>query len=184
MRDCQLYEILLFFALYSVLGWAADRCVFALRKRPGGHGLCRGPYMPAFGAAALLILAWIQPAEREMAALLGTDRDLSLPAAALCGLAAGGFCALAAGVLGRLCGGRWLIRVSGFDLLLWMAGSIIVVMHLHPLAVAVTRWMNPWIHMLFMAVFYLQMTGDVIDGIAALFRYRKQAPFQKQENKI
>lgn len=180
MKDYQLYEILLFFALYSMLGWAADQCVFALRKRPGGRGLCRGPYMPAFGTAALLILAWSQPTARGMAAWMGNGRDLSLPAAALCGLAAGGLCALAAGALEWICSGRRMTRLSVFDPLLWMAGSVIIVMHLHPLLLAATRHLSPWIHMVFMVVFYLQMTGDCVDGAADLLRSRKEGTVLKE----
>lgn len=180
MNNYQLYEILLFFALYSILGWAADKCVFALRRRQGGKGLCKGPYLPAFGAAALLVVAWSGPAARQMAAWMGTGLDMLLSAAAICGLAAGAVCAFAAAVLTRLCSGRWLIHVSASDLLLWMAGAVILAAHLQPLVVAVTRHLSPWIHMIFLTVFYLQMTGDCIDGISRLLQYRKQGTFSKE----
>ena len=180
MREYQLYEILLFFALYSILGWAADRCVFALRKRPGGRGLCKGPYMPGFGIGALLIVAGTGPAARELASWLGTDRDMTLPAAAVCALGAGLACALVCGILTRLCSGKRLVHITVSDPLLWMAGGVITAVHLQPLLTAVIRWMNPWIHMVFLSVVLLEMTGDCVDGTAALFRLRKKGTISKE----
>ena len=180
MREYQLYELLLFFVLYSVLGWAADRCVFALRRRKGGRGICRGPYMPLFGAAALLIVIWSGPAAREMEAWLGTDRDLSLPAAVFCGVLAGGLCALSASLLARLLCGSWLIHASVWDPLLWMAGGVLIVMELQPLLETVTRLVNPWAHMIFLCAACVYMTGDWIDGVAALLRCRKKGTISEE----
>lgn len=177
MREYQLYELFLFFALYSILGWAADRCVFSLRKRQGGRGLCKGPYMPAFGAAALLIIIGSGPTSTEMAARLGTDLDMTLPAAAVCGLGAGAAASAAAGILARICSGKWLIHVSFSDLLLWMAGGVIIVMHVQPLLMAVTRYLSPWVHMIFLTFFYLQLTDSCVDGAAGLLKYRKESTF-------
>ncbi len=180
MREYQIYELLLFFALYSVLGWAADRCVFALRKRGGGRGLCKGPYMPAFGTASLLIIAESGPAAREMAAWLGTDLDMTLPAAAVCGLLAGAAVWAVSGLLARICSGKWLIRARFSDVLLWMAAGVIIVAHLQPALTAVIRWINPWIHMIFLTIFYLLMSGDCMDGAAVLLQYRKKSTISKE----
>lgn len=178
--EYQLYELLLFFALYSILGWAADRCIFALRRRKGGRGLCKGPYMPAFGAAALLLISWSESAAREVAAWLGTDLNMDLPAAALCGMASGAVCAFVVAVLVRLASGKSLVHVSFSDVLMWMTGGILVIMGLQPLLVAIIRWINPWVHMIFMIIFYMQFAGDCIDGIAALFKYRRRRTLSKE----
>lgn len=180
MREYALYELLLFFVLYSVLGWIADRCVFALRKRKGGRGICKGPYMPLFGAAALLVVIWSGPAARAMEAWLGTWRDLSLPAAVLCGAAAGGVCAVSAALFARLLCGSWLIHVSVWDPLLWMAGGVLTVMKLQPLLENVIRQVNPWVHLIFLCAACVYMAGDWIDGVAGLLRYRKKGTISEE----
>ena len=171
--EYQIYEILLIFSICSILGWMAVGFGFALNG--GGfqnRGICRGPYLISFGLGALLIIGGMELFERK------TDYQVPEPILAfLLGILSGlvlGF--LAKVIVDGLCGEK-LVRWQWFHPLLCGLGAVILVLHLAPILIAYIRWMSPWVHLVFLLVYWMKFISDLIEGISALHKFKRKSTF-------
>lgn len=167
----QLYEILVLFAIYSILGWIAETFGFALSGRGyQNRGICRGPYLPSYGLGALAVVygAFYIKSSFSLSGqeLLAADFGLGFAAAVVIGF-------LAKWITNGLCGEK-IIRIRWYQPFLCGFAAVILVVHLHPLLSALIQWISPWIHLLFLLAFWLKFLSDLIDGLWTFRRYKKK----------
>lgn len=176
--EFQIYEILLLFAVYSILGWAAAVCLFA--KREGiydNRGVCRGPWLPAFGLGGLFAVYASEPAAAFIQEWTGIDANLLPAGAFVCGAAAWVVFGLPAKALVNGLCGKKLIRMRDGDLLWAGAASAVAVCGLQPVITVLMRWISPWIHMVLLLLFYMQFLSELVDGLDSLESYKKKRTF-------
>lgn len=161
----QLYEILLLFSIYSIIGWMIGICSSALTQgRFENHGICKGPYCPSYGAGVLLILYAMEYLDLDNGPVTGF----------FVGMALGTFLELVVMVcINGLCGGK-LIRFKWYHPPLFGAGSVILVCHLNPLLTVIMRSISPWIHLAFLILFWMYFASQFIDGISKLMEHKKK----------
>lgn len=158
----QLYQLLLFFAIYAITGWIISVFYHALVEENGNQlRVCKGPYCPAYGFGALILIVAMGFVE------------YTIPLAFVGGLVIGTLTELITIGLTRVCSKK---RVKGFKWyhpLLWGAGGTILMTHGHPLIELVTNRISPWIHFGFLVIFLIIAISDYIDGIADIIAERK-----------
>lgn len=174
----QLYEIMLLFAFYSILGWLGAG--IAASFHGGGfsdRGLCRGPFMPSFGAGALIVLlygGYVAAAAEEKFSLRIDAGGVDFAVAFSLGIA----CCFILGLFSRLIinglSGEPIVQVRWYHYILSGFSALALVFHINPIAVAVIRHISPWIHMIFLLIFWSKLVSGVIDGLADLIRRRKE----------
>lgn len=155
--EYQLYEIMLFFSIYSILGWLADACFEALVTKDALSTvkICKGPWRGSWGVGAILILTASQS--------FGGGPVWGFILGALIGSVIGGIRIL---LIASIVNERKQ-TVALHRLILYGVCGVLLVCHLHPLLTAYVRWMNPWVHMAFLIFFWLRYPGEVIEGIAS-----------------
>lgn len=172
--DYQIFEVLLLYAFYCILGWICQVLGFSLVGQGyRNRGICKGPYLTAYGLGALAVIYSV-----EYGTIYFQLEDIPLPIRAFC---AGTVIALILGLLSRvavngLCGAR-LIRIRWFHPVLCGLLSVVLIIHLNPLLTAYIRWMSPWVHLIFLLFFWMQYLSQVFDGITGLLRYKKKMHF-------
>jgi len=172
--EYQLYEIMLLFSVYSILGWIVDGILFALKNGEFEHrGICRGPYVTIFALGALAVICGSEAAESfcpaEAAAYFFLVFALGVFAALFFGF---GSYVVCAGISGRKLRGRtgeftWYMPV--------LAGlcSLILVCHLNPLMVLLLRRLPWWVQMILLLVYWMNYLPDLVDGFIRLIKIRK-----------
>ncbi len=176
--EYQLYEIMLLFSVYSILGWAADGILFVLKNgRFERRGVCRGPYVTIFALGALTVIFGSEALEGFCAPgtllYFALVFGLGLLAALVYGF---GSYVLCAGISGRRLAGRtgeftWYMPVlAGFC-------ALILVFHLNPLIILLLREITWWIQMIFLLIYWMNYLPDLIDGLIRLVKIRKKSTF-------
>ena len=162
----ELYELLLLFSIYSIIGWGIGICSSALTKGIyENRGICRGPYCPSYGIGALLILFSMNYLTMYHVVLMSF----------LAGLAIGTILEiLVMSCVNGLCGGK-LISFRWYHPLLFGAGGVILVCHLNTLLTAVIRSISPWVHFAFLILFWLFFVSQFIEGISKMMRFKKRS---------
>lgn len=174
--DYQIFEILLLYAIYCILGWVCQVMGFSLAgKGYQNRGLCKGPYLTSYGLGAFAVIFSVEYTSAKFQL-----EGIPLPARAFC---AGTVIALILGVLSMvtvngLCGSR-LIRIRWFQPILCGFLSVILIVHLNPLLSAYIRWMSPWVHLFFLLFFWMQYLSQLFDGISGLLRLKKKMHFSQ-----
>lgn len=172
--DYQIFEILLLYAIYCILGWICEVLGFSLvGKGYQNRGVCKGPYLTAYGIGALAVIY-----STEHVTAYFQLEEIPLPIRAFC---AGTVIALLLGILSMavvnsLCGAR-LVRLRWFQPFLCGFLSVILISHLNPLLIAYIRWMSPWVHLFFLLFFWMQYLSQLFDGITKLLRFKKEMHF-------
>lgn len=162
----QVYEILLLFSIYSILGWVVSICGSSLINGYfENRGICRGPYCASYGIGALLILyamSYLDSYSKPIAAfVLGIAFGLIVGLLTL--LAVNGLC------------GERLLRYKWYYPLLSGAGGVILVCHLNPLITAVIRSISPWVHLAFLLVFWFFFGAQFVEGISRMMLFKKKS---------
>lgn len=153
-----LYALLMFFLIYSVAGWIIE----VLRNVSYGKGyvsagICRGPWCGIYGLGAVAVL------------LCETLFEGGPLRGFVYGMVIGTFLHLLnMAVIGRLSKGSLKIRFRWFHPLLWGALGTMLICHVNPLLWALLKWLNPWIMMSLLIVFWIIYPGQVFDGLAEL----------------
>lgn len=63
-RDYSFSQLVLFFGIYSVLGWAMETCIVSVsQKKFAQRGMLYGPLCPIYGFGALFILLFCRPVD-------------------------------------------------------------------------------------------------------------------------
>ena len=165
----ELYELLLLFSIYSIIGWGIGVCGSALTKGIyENHGICKGPYCPSYGLGALVILF-----------VMSYLTQFNVPLTAfLSGLAVGTILEIVVmGCVNGLCGAK-LLAFRWYHPLLMGAGSVILICHLNPLLTVVIRSISPWIHFAFLILYWLFFASQFIEGISKMMRFKKRSTIQ------
>ena len=166
--DYQLYQILLFFAIYAIIGFAISIMYRALAGEASTNlRSCKGPYCPAYGFGVLALIL-----------VMGMVKNNPLTALAA-GAVIGSLVEVITILLTRLCCGRKAGRFKWYHPLLWGAGGTILMTHVHPLIELASNRISPWIHFGFLVVFLIVFLADYVDGIAILLEQRKEITNQK-----
>ena len=161
--EYQLYELLLLFAVYSILGWFGSACMAVLT----GAGeekrrLCRGPCSIACGIGAMAVLLAVRLRDETFFSVFGA------------GVAAGLATELLAVAAINLLSGRKRLLLRWYHPILFGACAIILVFHLHPLVFAVIRRLPSWAALLLLLVYWSRFVSDLIDGISDALESRKK----------
>lgn len=161
--EYQLYEILLLFAICSVLGWVGLVCVTALTEnRYENRSVCRGPCSIGCGAGAVLLL---------QAGEIGGDSFFGVFGI---GVAAGLFIELlSAAVINGICKEK-LIVMRWYHLILSGLCAVVFVFHLNPILIGLIRWAPPWANLLLLLLYWIPFLSRLVDGLSALLDYRKK----------
>lgn len=171
LMEQQLFEILLLFSFYCILGWITEVFGFALNGAGyQNRGICRGPYLLSYGTGAVAVL-YADEYIRENVEL-GDFPEIA--AVFLLGAAAGlTLGLLSKGIIDGISGAK-LVCLKWYQPLLCGFGAVIMIFHLNPVLTAFISWMTPWVHMIFLLVFWMRFLPEIIDGIYALWKYRKK----------
>lgn len=176
--EYQLYEILLLFSIYSILGWAAVGFLFALKGNGFiNRGICRGPYLMSFGIGALAVL--------QGSVFLETVFRLGSPQyfAGVFGL--GLVAGLVLGLLSAaVCNGisrEKKVRFVWYHPILAGASALILVFHINYLVTAIIRAVSPWIHLIFLVIFFMRFLPETVDGLVSLWRLRKKENISEEK---
>lgn len=174
----QLYEIMLLFAIYSILGWIGAGIISSVHG--GGfsnRGLCKGPFMPVFGIGALIVLfcgGHAASATEEKFSLRIDAGGVDFVVAFLLGIV----CCFILGLFSRIflngLSGERIVQVRWYHYILSGFSALALVFHINPIVVAVIRHINPWIHMIFLLLFWSKLVSDWVDGLADLIKRRKE----------
>lgn len=158
----QLYQIFLFFSIYSIVGFIINFMYRAIVGETSTNTkACKGPYCPAYGVGVLILIFVMGFAENEP------------PMAFAAGAVIGGLVEAATILLTKLCSGRKTERLKWYHPLLWGAGGTILMTHIHQLVEVATNRISPWIHFGFLVVFLIVFISDYVDGIWNLLGQRK-----------
>lgn len=159
----QIYEIMLFFSIYSILGWLAEICAFALREDGGCRGgVCSGPWCTSFGLGALAVLGGAE--------YFGVDPIKAL----LLGMVFGFITEIFTAAMINGLAGQKMVKIKWYHPILFGLGGALLVCHLHPLLTAFTHRINPWIHFGFLILFWIFYPGQLIEGLAALSEKKRK----------
>lgn len=173
--DYQLFEFMLLFAFYCIIGWVIEVFGFALADgRFQNRGLCRGPYLIAYGLGAMAVLYGMEYARVEFEKIpeLAVAFGLGFCVGLLLGLLSKAF-------VNGLSGGK-IIRVHWYHPILCGLGAVILIAHLNPLLTAYMRWASPWLHFIFLLVFWCRFVSDLLDGVDGLMQYKKNPHFSQK----
>lgn len=170
----ELYEILLFFSIYSIFGWIIELCCFQLTGKDNLRpGIGRGPWCTAYGIGALLVI-------------IGAEKFGSGPVEGfILGVAAGTLMAMISQILINGLSGEKRQRLRWYQPGIFGICGILLVYHIHPLLTTMIRWGRPWIHLIFLMLFWIYYPGDFIEGIADLLRDKKKSEqIRDEQNKM
>lgn len=174
----QLYEGMLLFAIYSILGWIGAGVAASLRDgRFTNRGLCKGPFMPVFGIGALIVLfcgGHAAAATEEKFSLRIDAGGVEFVVAFFLGI----ICCFILGLFSRLflngLSGEQIVKVRWYHYILSGFSALVLVFHINPIVVVIIRRINPWIHMIFLLIFWSKLVSDWIDGVMDLRKRKKE----------
>lgn len=176
--EYQLYEILLLFSIYSILGWAAVGFLFALKGNGfANRGLCRGPYLMSFGIGALAVLRG--SIFLETVCRLGSPQyfagvfGLGVSAGLVLGLSSMAVC--------NGISGAKKVRFLWYHPILAGVLALLLVFHINYLVTAIIRTVSPWIHLIFLVIFFMCFLPETVDGLIALWRLRKKENISEEK---
>lgn len=155
-------EVLMTFAVYSILGWLINVSLYYLvEKKFDRRSICRGPYSAAFGTAAIAMIVCNAEAPKFLSAIFGV------------GIAAGMTVQTLAAVLIRLLSGKWLVVYKWYMIPLFGIANVLLYYQIQPLTAAVVTSLPPWVRMILLLVFWMSFIPDFIDGLARMLEYKK-----------
>ena len=176
--DYQIYEIMLLFAFYSILGWIGAGITASFHG--GGfsnRGLCKGPFMPVFGIGALIVLfcgGHAAAAAEENFSLRIDAGGVDFAVTYLLGIV----CCFILGLLSRLLlnglSGEQIVQIRWYHYILCGFSALALVFHINPIVITVIRRISPWVHMIFLLIFWSRLVSDWVDGLADLRKRRKE----------
>lgn len=167
------YQLMLFFSIYCIAGWLINVSFYMLETGSfDNRGVSRGPAMISCGIGAMVVLLGQQYMLKNIdiafaGGYLAATFLLSLVTALV--LSVSGLL-----IVNGLCGEK-LARLRWYQPLLWALSGLVLVYHLHPLVEVVTKWISPWVHMIFLVIFWLNFVPGLIDGLCGLAAYRRKA---------
>lgn len=169
--DYQIFEIMLLFSIYSILGWLAIGLSFALAgKGFRNRSLCSGPYQPGFGLGALIVLYgadYIQqifPIEQMWEPIL----FLGL------GFVTGAVLSLVRKILINGSCGHKLLSFHWYFPFLTGLSAVILGLHLNGLISAYIRWVPSWIHLIFLLIFWTKFLSQFMDVLFSMRTFKKR----------
>ena len=133
--------------------------------------------MPVFGIGALIVLfcgGHAASATEEKFSLRIDAGGVDFVVAFLLGIV----CCFILGLFSRMLLngllGERIVQVRWYHYILSGFSALALVFHINPIVVAVIRHINPWIHMIFLLIFWSKLVSDWVDGLADLIKRRKE----------
>ncbi len=166
----QLYEILLLFSIYSILGWVIEVFLFALQNKGfQNRGVCYGPYLSSFGFGALAVLQVNTLAAEN----LNLSPEMAFGGIFVIGVIAGLVMWLASAlIINGFCGAK-VIHLKWYYPILAGFGAWILVLQVNPLLVCLIQWIPSWIHLVFLLAYWVRFFPELVDGIMEMKKFKK-----------
>ena len=160
--DYRLYEIFMIFAIYSIAGHFAG-CIYNAFAKKGRVILRRGygPYAVSYGTGMVILLV--------MESFFGEN----FPVIFIEGVLIGTFLEIFSGEFFCLVSGENRYFYRAYHSVLWGILAVVAVFHWNHMLIAIIRYINPWIHMIFLILLFYQMIMGYIDGICDIYEKRK-----------
>ncbi len=158
----QFYEILLIFAVYSVLGY-----VITVMWKQFNHvdnirdGVICGPFCMAYGIGAV-ILAIVSQYNIFNPGLLFIQ-----------GVVIGTVVEFLAGKINEFISGKKKKFYKFYHSIFWGIMSVAAVTHWNNIIIAIIRYINPWINMIILLIVYINIVTGLVDGVSQLYDERK-----------
>lgn len=164
----QLYQIFLFFSIYSIVGFVINFMYRAIvGEKFTNTKICKVPCCPSYGLGALGIIFAMGYLENNPLVAFAT------------GAVIGSLVEVVTILLTRLCSGKSMGKLKWYHPLLWGAGGTILMTHLHQLIELATNRISPWVHFGFLVFFFIVFIADYVDGVATRLEQRKEITNQK-----
>lgn len=153
----QFYQILLFFIIYSIIGAGLSAMhSILLGEKQERIKVCKGPYCPAFGVGAVLLIVVMEIFQNTP------------PVAFAVGLVVGSLVEVGTIALAHRCNLESAGRFSWYHPLLHGACAVILMTHGHHLVVLATNRISIWIHFAVLMIFAFIMISDYVEGVARI----------------
>lgn len=163
--EIRLYEALVIMMVYSVFGYAGTVLYNALHKKKKiRNGAGEGPYAVMYGAGGVVMMC------------LGIISDDNVLRIFIEGAVLGTMIEFIVGTANQKLSGDNKKFYHVLHSVLWGILSVVSVFHWNNWIIAIVRYINPWLVMISLLVFYFKMIPDVIDGISELYDNRKGKP--------
>lgn len=157
-------ELLMLFAVYSILGWIINVSIYNLLEGRFDHrSICKGPYAASFGIGAMTFLACSEMASQSIISVFGMGVVVGLLIQVTAALLIKAFC------------GQWLVLHRWYYIPMFGIAGVLLYYQVNPLVLAITNSISPWIRLAVLLVFWMNFIPDVIDGIAKMTEFRKKA---------
>lgn len=169
--EYQIFEIMVLFSIYSILGWLVTGFGSVLAgKGFCNRGLWSGFYQPAAGLGALAVLYGAEYFKQTFVFERMWEPVLFLVLGVVTGIV---FIFLHKIVINSVCGYKLFSFRWYFPFLTGLA-AVIVGIHLNNIIGAYIRWMSPWIHFLFLLIFWTKFLSEVMDVLFGLGTFKKK----------
>ena len=155
--DIKLYEALVVLMVYSILGYAGTVLYNAIQsKKRVRNGAGEGPYAVMYGAGGVIMM------------YLGAISDNNVLRVFIEGAVLGTVIELLVGTMSQKISGEKKKFYHVLHTILWGILGVVSVFHWDKWIIAITRYINPWLVMITLILFYYKMIPDVVDGISQL----------------
>ena len=166
--EYRFYEILIMFAVYSVLGYALT--IIYKNLVPDSNiraGVAAGPFCISYGLGAVLIILLTGSMSRNPVFIF------------LYGAIVGTIIELTAGkITGHL--SRWKKKFYKFyHTILWGLLAVLLVLHWNHVLISFVRYLPPWANMVMLLLIYINMTDELLDGV---FRLKDRGMKRRSES--
>ena len=157
----RLDEILMIFAVYSILGWLVNICFFYItEKKLDRRSICKGPYSAAFGTGATLMIFCNAYAPKYLSAIFGVGVCTGLLVQSIASLAI------------RLLSGKWIVLHKWYLIPLFGIINVLLFYQIQPFMGALIANISPWVRMVLLLAYWMTFVPDFIEGMVRLLDYK------------
>ncbi|MCR5214126.1 MAG: putative ABC transporter permease [Eubacterium sp.] len=180
-----MYQMLWYFMIYSVLGWAIEVCYHAVTLgKVVNRGFLNGPVCPVYGSGVIMVLIVLY----EIGQLFGIDTDLDSVSTSILfiiGIIFATFIELVAGfLLDKLFHARWWdysnnkFNLNGYICLefsiIWGLAIAFVLRIVQPCFESLVDFIPKLPGMILLIVFYLIFIADIVITVLTVLRLNKE----------
>lgn len=157
----KLYQLLLFFGLYSIIGYAIEQILYGFSGYAVKRGFLAGPACIMYGLGSLIAVIFVMPACWNLYMQIVVLAVVSIVINAV------------AALLIRIISGVFLWRFTIGYSLIGTAFGLLLVRGAHQAIASAVFMLPTWLDMILLLVILVPMVSQFIDGVASLFTYRR-----------